>query len=246
MYTSLIQFTATILFLCLGKLSYAQSFDHMKNIYFIPGQGADERLFKNLEFDASEFEVHYVKYEIPLKGEDMRSYALRLSKQIDTTKPFYLVGVSLGGMIATEMNEIISPKKVVVISSAKCRNELPAPYRFQKYLPIHKLIPKGLVKLSTFVVQPLFEPDRKKEKATCVAMLKAKDPLFLKRSIDMIVNWDRINFDPAIVHIHGNNDNTLPIRNVNHDFLIEDGSHMMTLTRTPEIKEILLRELGEK
>ncbi len=210
------------------------------NIYLIPGQGADERLYKNLKLDTAIFEVHNIKYVIPEKGEDMKSYALRLSTQIDTTKEFYLIGVSLGGMIATEINEILNPKKVIIISSAKCRNELPSQYRFQAKIPIYKLIPKWMIKQSTFVAQPLFEPDRNKEKETCIAMLKAKDPVFLKRTISMIINWNRISFDSNIIHIHGDNDNTIPIKNVNYNYLIKDGSHMMILTRTSEIQSLIL------
>lgn len=210
------------------------------HIYLIPGQGADERLFKNLNFDTSIFKLHIIKYEVPNKGEDLKSYALRLSKQIDTTKEFYLIGVSLGGMIATEINEILEPKRVIVISSAKCRSELPSQYRFQKKVPIYKIIPKQIIKQSTFIMQPLFEPDRKKEKETCVSMLKDKDPTFLKRTIGMIINWDRTTFDSNIIHIHGNNDHTLPIKNVKYNYLIDNGSHMMILTRTPEISKIIL------
>ena len=54
------------------------------NVYLIPGQGADARLFKNLNFDTSVFEVQNIFWEIPYKGESLRAYALRLSKQIDT------------------------------------------------------------------------------------------------------------------------------------------------------------------
>ena len=228
---------------CLGLTSIesiSQSMVKKKNIYLIPGQGADERLFKNLKFDTTIFKVHYIKWEIPHKTEDLKSYALRLSSQIDTTEEFYLIGVSLGGMVATEINEILKPKKVILISSAKCRNELPSQYRFQKAIPIYKIIPKWLIKQSTFIAQPLFEPDRKKEKETCIAMLKDKDPVFLKRSIGMIVNWDRENYDPKIVHIHGNNDHTIPIKNVKYNFLIDGGSHMMTLTRSQEINDLLV------
>lgn len=227
-----------LIFISLESIS--QSMEKKKNIYLIPGQGADERLFKNLKFDTTLFNIYHVKWKIPNKGEDLKSYALRLSSQIDRSKEFYLIGVSLGGMVATEINEILNPKKVILISSAKCRSELPFQYRFQKAIPIYKIIPKKIIKKSTFIAQPLFEPDSKKEKETCIAMLKDKDPVFLKRTIEMIINWDRIDFDSNIVHIHGNNDHTIPIKNVNYNFLIEDGSHMMILTRTHEISEILL------
>lgn len=211
-----------------------------KNIYLIPGQGADERLYKNLKLDTSIFKIHHIKYEIPYKEEDLKAYALRLSKQIDATKEFYLIGVSLGGMIATEINEILKPKRVIIISSAKCRGELPGQYTFQKKIPVYKIVPKGVIKQASFIMQPLVEPDRKNEKETCVAMLKAKDPTFLKRTVGMIVNWDRTTYDPNIIHIHGNNDHTINIKKVDYTYLIENGSHMMMLTRADEITEIIM------
>tara|TARA_Y100000768_G_C23733642_1_gene566046 strand:- start:121 stop:357 length:237 start_codon:yes stop_codon:yes gene_type:complete len=70
-------------------------------------------------------------------------------------------------------------------------------------------------------------------------MLDAKDPAFLKRTIAMILEWDREEYPNEIVHIHGNKDSTIPIRNVNYNYLVEDGSHMMALTKGKEISEII-------
>ena len=87
--------------------------------------------------------------------------------------------------------------------------------------------------------QPIFEPDRKLDAETFDAMLKAKDPDFLKRTIAMIIKWDRTTYSNKIIHIHGDNDHTIPIRNVKYDYLVKDGSHMMVLTKGEEISEIL-------
>ena len=70
-------------------------------------------------------------------------------------------------------------------------------------------------------------------------MLKAKDPLYLKRTVDMIINWDRTSFPDNIVHIHGDEDQTIPLKNVRYDYLIKEGSHMMVLTRADEINLLL-------
>lgn len=215
-----------------------------KNIYLIPGQGADERSFKNLKLDSNYYNINFVKWIIPERNENMKSYAKKLLQQIDTTKKYYLIGVSLGGMVATEMMQISNPEKVIIISSAKCRYELPLRYRFQKIVPLYLLIPKRLIKWSSFIAQPLFEPDRKNEKETCVAMLKAKNPRFLKRTIGMIIKWKKTQADTSIIHIHGNKDHTIPVRNVKYDHLIQRGSHMMILTRTHEIQQIILKYLN--
>jgi hypothetical protein len=73
-------------------------------------------------------------------------------------------------------------------------------------------------------------------------MLKEKDPLYLKRTVEMITHWERTTYPDRIVHIHGNNDHTIPVRNVKVDYLVEGGSHMMMITRADEINE-LVREI---
>lgn len=85
------------------------------------------------------------------------------------------------------------------------------------------------------ILQPLVEPDRNKNKEVFKSMLKKKDALYMKRTVNMIVNWDRKNYSPTIIHLHGTKDHTLPIRNVKPTRIIKDGSHMMVLTRGDEI-----------
>ena len=94
-------------------------------------------------------------------------------------------------------------------------------------------------------MQPLVEPDRNVEEETFKKMLNDKDTKFMKRSVSMIINWKRDSYDEKIIHIHGDKDRTLPIRNVKYDYLIEEGSHMMTLTRGWELSN-LIREILEE
>lgn len=213
-------------------------------IYLIPGQGSDYRVFKNLQIDTT-FEIRFINYTIPKEDMSLPEFARELSSQIDTTKSFILIGVSLGGMIATEMSYIINPNKIILISSAKCRNELPKRYKFQRKFPIYNLVSGKTAKKGAKVLQPIVEPDRNNEKETCKRMLEDKDPDFLKRTIKMIMEWDRIDYPRTIIHIHGDNDNTIPIRNVKYNYLVMDGSHMMVLTRSAEISEIINKILIE-
>jgi len=75
-------------------------------------------------------------------------------------------------------------------------------------------------------------------------MLDSKDPVFLNRTIQMIINWDRTTNSKKIIHIHGNKDRTIPIKNVECDYCVKDGSHMMALTRGDEITDLLNEILG--
>jgi pimeloyl-ACP methyl ester carboxylesterase len=128
------------------------------------------------------FDTIHISYPVPEKREDLQTFAFRFIPQIDTTAPFILVGVSLGGMTGTELTDTLCPVGT---------------------------------------------------------MLKEKDPLYLKRTVDMIIQWDRTTHPDRIIHIHGNKDHTIPVKNVKVDYLVEGGSHMMMLTRADEIKALL-------
>ena len=226
--------TAILLFIV---CSYCSS----QTIYLLPGQGSDSTLFSKLTFP-EKYEVKQIKYITPYEDETMQAYAKRLSTQIADYE-FILIGVSLGGMLSTELTELVNPLKTIIISSAKSQYELPKRYHFQKKIPLYKLFGPRINKIGAKVLQPLVEPDRNKEKEAFKAMLDRKDPIFLNRTIAMIINWDRTKHNPDIIHIHGDNDHTLPHRNIEFDYLVSDGSHMMTLTRAEEISKILCKVL---
>src|SRR6218665_3052485 len=210
-------------------------------IYLFPGQGSDERIFSQLQFDSA-YRIVHVKYPVPEKGTTLPDFAKIIAGQIDTTNADYIfIGVSLGGMICSELSRRYQPIKTIIISSARCRSELPFRYRFQKYIPLYKLLPAFMIKGGALFLQPLVEPDRRRYKAIFKSMLKSKSPKYLKRTIAMIVNWDKQEPEKGIIHIHGSRDHTLPARHVHADTLIKGGSHMMTLTRHEEIN-VLLRE----
>jgi pimeloyl-ACP methyl ester carboxylesterase len=213
-------------------------------IYLFPGQGSDGRLFKHLELPAGYDTVH-ISYPVPDKHETLAAYAMRFIEEIDLSTPYILMGVSLGGMICTELSDTLSPLRTILISSAKSTHELPGRYTFQQHFRLNRIIPKRMTKGGARLLQGIVEPDRKHDKKTFKEMLKAKDPLYLKRTVDMIINWERTTFPDKIVHIHGDKDHTIPIKNVRYDYLIEDGSHMMMLTRAGEINQIIFHILNQ-
>lgn len=207
-------------------------------IYLFPGQGSDERLFKYLAVPPGYDTVH-ISYPIPDRHEDLTSYARRFIDEIDRSSPYILIGVSLGGMICTELSDTLTPHSTILISSAKASHELPGRYTFQQHFPLHRILPKRIIKGGARLLQGIVEPDRKHEKETFKDMLKDKDPLYLKRTVDMIINWQRIEYSDQIYHIHGDKDHTIPVKNVDYDYMVEEGSHMMMLTRAVEINHIL-------
>lgn len=220
--------------------SFGQTAVH---VYLFPGQGSDYRIFSEFKFP-DDYTVHEMVYPIPSKDQTLQNYAYSFMNQIDTSGQVILIGVSLGGMICTELADTVPFKKVIVISSAKSRNELPARYRFQSSIPINEAIPEDWVKEGAMLLQPIVEPVRNTNEEIFKAMLGSKDPLYLKRTADMIINWNRETYHADIIHIHGDNDHTLPHRNVAYDYLIKNGSHMMALTRGKEINTLVQEIIG--
>lgn len=207
-------------------------------LYVFPGQGSDERLFSKLNLE-EDFEVKHIVYPIPDKKETMRSFAQKLIVQIDTTTHYSFLGTSIGGMLAVELTDVLSPEKTVIISSAKTKSELPGRYRFMSKVPVYKMFTGRGLKTGARIMQPIVEPDRNVEKETFKSMLRSKNPKYMKRTIAMIVEWEREEFSERIVHIHGDDDNTIPMKNVHADYIVETGSHMITLTRPVEISQLI-------
>lgn len=211
-------------------------------LYLIPGTGADERLFHAL--DLSAFDTVNIKLPIARKEEDMASYAARIAReQVDTSRPFAIIGVSLGGMVATELAELINPEAVVIIASAKTRQELPAGYRLNRYLPVHKLIGGKTMRWSTKTFQPIYEPMEKEQRALFLSMINAKEPAFLNQAVRLIVEWDRELAPAGIIHVHGTKDRTLPFRCVEATHSIAGGTHMITYSQPKQIEEIVLQQI---
>ena len=207
------------------------------NIYMFHGQGADNRVFENLSLEGN-YRITYINYPVPGARTTLKNFALSMINQIDTMVPCILIGQSMGGMICTELADTLKPVKVIIISSAKCRQELPGRYRFQRYIPVNRLVPKRLIKVGAVFFQPLVEPDCLKNPVFRSMILK-KDPRYMKRTVKMIINWERKEYSPGIIHIHGENDSTIPVKNVKYDYLIRDGSHVMVYTRGTEISSLI-------
>lgn len=229
-------FKSVKLFLLLNLLNFG-IMAQKPTLYLIAGQGSDGRVFKNLTIE--HFDTVIIDYIVPTRNESMEDYAKRLATEIDTTKSFSLLGVSLGGMLAVEISKFTNPKHIIIVSSAKCRDELPFRYRFMKRIRLYKLFPGRVLKSLALVARPLFEPDSRLEHETCKAMTKDKNPKFMQRSIHCIVNWKGEDYRSDIIHIHGDNDHTLLIENIRNPILVKGGSHMMVLTRGKEISGII-------
>lgn len=92
-------------------------------VYFIPGLAATKLIFRTIKLPG--YDTVYLEWDNPQPGDDMASYAARMLQQIDTSKPFVLVGCSLGGIMSVELSKISSPQQIFLISSMEQSREFP-------------------------------------------------------------------------------------------------------------------------
>jgi pimeloyl-ACP methyl ester carboxylesterase len=223
----------------LSLISWGAIGQNTITIYALPGQGSDHRIFDSLTLPQG-YRLQVLNYGTPKRGANMQTFAQTLLHQIDTNQAFILLGVSLGGMLCAELAEVSKPQKTILISSAKNSTELPLRYKIQRKLPLYRLLPGCILKASAQGLQPIVEPDRNCQKATFKAMLKAKSALYFRRSVPLIITWNRTTNRAAILQIHGDLDHTLPVHHLKKPTrTVPCGSHMMTLTRGREVSQLL-------
>jgi pimeloyl-ACP methyl ester carboxylesterase len=161
----------------------------MKNIYVISGLGADERVFYKTDFGKNN--VVFLKWMLPEKNESVENYSLRLSKKIIHKDPV-IIGLSFGGMMAMEVAKHINTEKIILISSAKTRYELPLFYRAAGKLNLQKIIPFFFLLRANVFSNWAFSNRTLDDKKMLDTMMRETDIVFLKWAINKILHWPSI------------------------------------------------------
>lgn len=214
--------------------------DDMK-VYFISGLGADSRVFKYISLPNG-FEVVYIDWILPIKEESLQDYAWRLAAAIDDTKPFVLLGLSLGGMIASEIVKKYKPVITILISSVPVASQLPRYLRAIGRLHIQHLVPAQIVK-SAVLIKRLFTIETSADKKLIIQMLKDTDMKFIRWSAEAIAGWKNKILPVPYIQIHGTQDRILPIRFTKPTHVIQKGGHLIIMSKAAEINQIIKKTL---
>src|SRR5690606_10057230 len=149
------------------------------------------------------------------KNESFKDYSRRYVACVDTSKPFGLIGLSLGGMIAMEMSELVQPEAVILVSSANGCSELPMRYRWLRILPLHRFIGSNSMKIVSWAF-PIVSPLDKYDSELYCKMIQDHDPRMIRHHISYIARWKKeYNASTMIFSIHGDKDPFIPKRNKN-------------------------------
>ncbi len=214
----------------------------IKKIYLIPGLATDKTVYKNLQ-SILDIPSEVIEFKPLDENDSLHEYAEKMSQEIDDSEPFALIGTSFGGILAMEIAKIKHPEKIVIISSAKNREELSPIMRLKGGKFFLSLIPNGVLKqmvnkgfhISSLIkksYRDIYNPETK-------AMVAKSEGAFDKWIMQQINDWDSDYQHQNLLHIHGDKDIVFPIKYIGNAYVIKGGGHPMVMNRYEEIGKVI-------
>lgn len=213
-------------------------------VYFMPGLAASTAIFERIRLSDADFEMVFLVWEIPFEKESLKEYAKRMTEKIKHENPV-LIGVSFGGILVQEMKQFLNPKKVVIISSVKSNVELPRKMKIARTTKAYKLIPTKLFENVENLAKYAFGDYVKNRIKLYEKFLSMRDKNYLDWSIEQIINWNRVEADKEIIHIHGDADEVFPIKYIKNPIVVKGGTHIMIINKYKWLNENLPKILLE-
>lgn len=198
------------------------------HVYLMPGMAASPLIFEYIMLPENQFKVHKLEWFLPESGETLSHYALRMTNEIKHQNSV-LLGVSFGGVLVQEMVKHISVKKLIIVSSVKTKKELPTPMQIARDTKIYKLLPTNLASRIDLLAKYAYVDKIKKRLDLYKMYLSVSDQQYLDWAIENMLNWSQEDYDPDIVHIHGDDDTVFPIKNIENCITVKNGTHAMIL-----------------
>lgn len=200
------------------------------HVYFMPGMAANPSIFEHIKLPEDQFEIHWLKWIIPIVNEAIESYAKRMLTSI-THKNNVLIGVSFGGILVQEMSKLGDFKKVIVISSVKTKFELPKRMKIARITGAYRIIPTQLLSNVEALAKYTFGKTVTKRVELYKKYLSVSDKRYLDWAIKTVIFWDQEKALPNIIHIHGEKDAVFPIKNINGCIVVKGGTHIMIINK---------------
>jgi pimeloyl-ACP methyl ester carboxylesterase len=218
-------------------------------LYFIPGLGCDQRIFDKLIqlLPLSKEQILHLEHLEPTTlTESMDSYVERLVKKIPPKAPdeyVILIGLSLGGMIATALNKTIAADKLIILSSITHESERPWLFRFCVQVPIYRLTPTAFTQHILPKLARWFRFTQNDSGILFEKMVQAISPEHLKWGRYTAINWQNSNRPQNYIHIHGTKDHIFNHKSMQVTHWIEGATHSMVMDNAVEIAPIITKEV---
>lgn len=204
--------------------------DPIIHVYCMPGLAANPSIFEKIELPSDKFEIHWLDWLLPRPKENLQDYCARMCKRIKHDNPV-LIGVSFGGIIVQEMGQYINTRRIIIISSVKCDNELPRRMRFARLTKVFKILPTSLARHVDYLEKIAVGDFARKRAVLYKKYLSITDTRYLDWAIEHMVCWVRPEPLEGIIHIHGDADEIFPYRYIKGCIRVPGGTHVMIINR---------------
>jgi pimeloyl-ACP methyl ester carboxylesterase len=218
----------------------------MSKIYLIPGLGTDIRIFSKLiPLLNNRAEVECLEYREPVsRKESIPEYAQRLVNDIPPQeKPPILIGMSMGGAIATEMAKLVPHRQLVLISTYKHKSEVPLLFKVARWLPLYIFVPAWYVRIVVPFFARILGICNKEDSLGLKEMLKDRTSSHFAWARRAIIKWENEDYPEKYVHINGSKDHIFKKSKKQTTHTIQGGTHNMVMDKAEEIAEIINREV---
>ena len=204
----------------------------------MPGLAASAQIFERIVLPDAIFETVLLEWEIPLDNETLLQYAKRMTQKILHPNPV-LIGVSFGGILVQEMAQFIQVRKVIIISSVKTNHEFPRRMKVAKTTKAYKLIPTALFANIESLSKFSFGEKINQRLKLYEKFLRVRDKRYLDWAVEQVILWERTVADESVIHIHGDEDDVFPIKNIQNCIVVKGGTHVMILSKYKWLNENL-------
>ncbi|MFK7825992.1 MAG: hypothetical protein AB8G05_17700 [Oligoflexales bacterium] len=220
----------------------------MARILYLPGLGADQRLF-------SELEQHLAGTcpKWPQPGDsNLAQYAEKCIEAWEVSAEDVLVGFSFGAQVALEIQHNFQQSGgnmpfVAMISGIGTSRELDP--EFKNRVRMMAFCPDLLLRWLFVLLGPWHALRGSKinssQRHMLSAMAKSMDLSFFRWAANACANWQ---FEPRrlkLLRINGRNDTVIPFEEDSVDWIVEHGAHLIVYTHAEAIAQRILAALGE-
>ena len=199
-------------------------------IYILPGMGADHRMYPPPwpSLPASRF------IDWPVYGGE--TSVADLARSVAATAPIaadaWLVGSSLGGMVACELTKLMPVRGLILIGSATSREELSP--MLGALGSLIDLTPVNFIRQLAG-----------KAPSELAQMFARSDPAFIRAMCRAIVAWPGLGASPVpLYRIHGRRDRVIPLPPKVD--LVLGGGHLIAMTHAPECVRLVAGILANR
>jgi pimeloyl-ACP methyl ester carboxylesterase len=205
----------------------------MPTIHCISGLGADQRVFSKLQIPG--WELKTVPWPHIDAHDEMACYAQKVAALIPDGPEHVILGLSFGGMLASEIARVRPDQNVIIVSSAKHPDELGEVSGWLKFLVTKRLFPVGLMRIPNKTILRRFGAYDSESQILLRNILDDSDNHLVSCAGKAIMEWKTTPAPPQIVHIHGTADQIIKPDLIKPTHWVRGGEHMMIYTRAQEL-----------